>query len=49
MVFFMVFIARGAVKTTDTMRGKLMLAWYQRFRNPAIVSRTYLPQLTAQM
>lgn len=29
MVFFMVFSAHCNVKTSDTMRGRLMLAWYQ--------------------
>ena len=29
MVFFMVFGAGGKVERGDTMRGKLMLAWYQ--------------------
>ena len=30
MVFFMVFIACSKAENIDTMRGKLMLAWYQR-------------------
>ena len=29
MVFFMVFFARGQAESINTMRGKLMLAWYQ--------------------
>jgi len=29
MVFFMVFIARSKVGDIDTMREKLMLAWYR--------------------
>ena len=29
MVFFMVFSVRCNAKTGDTMRGRLMLAWYQ--------------------
>jgi hypothetical protein len=29
MVFFMEFIARSKAENIDTMRGKLMLAWYQ--------------------
>ena len=30
MVFFMVFIACSEAENTDTMTGKLMLAWYRR-------------------
>jgi len=30
MVFFMVFIAQSKAENIDTMKGKLMLAWYQR-------------------
>jgi hypothetical protein len=29
MVFFMVFIARSKAEDIDTMREKLMLAWYR--------------------
>jgi hypothetical protein len=29
MVFFMVFIACSKAENIDTMKGKLMLAWYQ--------------------
>jgi len=29
MVFFMVFIAGSQVEGIDTMKGKLMLAWYR--------------------
>ena len=29
MVFFMVFIVRRKAYNLDTMKGKLMLAWYQ--------------------
>jgi len=29
MVFFMVFIACGKAENIDTIKGKLMLAWYQ--------------------
>ena len=29
MVFFMVFLARSKVEIIDTMKGKLMLAWYR--------------------
>jgi len=30
MVFFMVFLARSKAENIDTMRGRLMLAWYQQ-------------------
>jgi hypothetical protein len=30
MAFFMIFIACSKAESSDTMRGKLMLAWYQR-------------------
>jgi len=29
MVFFMVLFARGKAERIDTMKGKLMAAWYQ--------------------
>jgi hypothetical protein len=29
MAFFMVFIARSKAESMDTMKEKLMLAWYQ--------------------
>jgi hypothetical protein len=29
MVFFMVFFAHRKAENIDTMKGKLMLAWYQ--------------------
>jgi len=33
MVFFMVFIACSEAESTDTMTGKLMLAWYPQSLN----------------
>jgi hypothetical protein len=30
MVFFMVYVVRSKAENIDTMKGKLMLAWYQR-------------------
>jgi len=32
MVFFMVFIANSKADNIDTIRGRLMLAWYQSHR-----------------
>lgn len=29
MVFFMVYVVRTKAENIDTMKGKLMLAWYQ--------------------
>ena len=40
MVFFMVFFARNKAHYIDTMRGRLMLAWYQNARTACVLDQS---------